>query len=134
MRDSDLQEIKKALGVARRKGMQTVKLAEGEVKFSAVLRPSKQSRTAPTPESTSIIETTEPEQPAIKAPLVGYFRFSDQPIEAGSEIEEGTIIGSIVALELANEIRMPQTATISDVNVSDGQPVEYGQTILTYRA
>lgn len=42
------------------------------------------------------------------------------------------IIGTIVALELANEIRMPVTGRIEEVLVADGDPVEYGQTLLTY--
>lgn len=134
MQDSDLSEIRKALSIAKAKGYRTVKLAEGDIRFSATLRPGA-VRTSPAPVSASPESVPEaPQTPSIKSPQVGYFQLADQLLEPGQEIEEGTIIGAIVALELANEIRMPVKGRIEDITVDNGDPVEYGQVLLTYSA
>lgn len=132
MQDSDLSEIRKALSIAKAKGYRTVKLADGEISFTATFR-SGSVRTAPAPApSRTESEPETPQTPAITSPQVGYFQLSEQELQPGQEVEEGMIIGTIVALELANEIRMPVTGRIEEVLVADGDPVEYGQTLLTY--
>jgi acetyl-CoA carboxylase biotin carboxyl carrier protein len=71
-------------------------------------------------------------RPVIPAPMVGIFYRSPAPdaapfVEVGSVIEEGQTVCIIEAMKLMNEIRSPQTGTIIEVLVENGEPVEFGQ-------
>jgi biotin carboxyl carrier protein len=70
----------------------------------------------------------------VGAPLVGVFRASmknDKPLVApGDIVREGQIIAAIEALNVLNEVEASVAGRITDILVTDGQPVEYGQTLL----
>jgi acetyl-CoA carboxylase biotin carboxyl carrier protein len=61
-----------------------------------------------------------------RAPAPGSAPF----VEAGSEVKEGQIILIIEAMKTMNQIPSPRDGRVSDILVSDGQPVEYGEPLL----
>ena len=71
----------------------------------------------------------------VTAPMVGTFYRSADPKEApfvsvGDTVEKDQVIGIIEAMKIMNEIRSEQRGRCVRVSVENGQPVEYGQTLL----
>jgi acetyl-CoA carboxylase biotin carboxyl carrier protein len=72
---------------------------------------------------------------AVKSPMVGtaYRRPSPDSkafIEVGSQVKAGEKILLVEAMKTFNEIVAPRAGTITQILVEDGQPVEYGQTLV----
>jgi acetyl-CoA carboxylase biotin carboxyl carrier protein len=72
---------------------------------------------------------------AVKSPMVGtaYRRPSPDAkafIEVGSQVKAGEKILLIEAMKTFNEIVAPRAGTVLSIHIDDGQPVEYGQTLV----
>ncbi len=72
----------------------------------------------------------------VRAPLVGIFRPGMKPgarplCALGDVIREGQIICAVEALNVYNEVEAPAAGRLSAIYVNDGQPVEYGQPLLS---
>jgi len=68
----------------------------------------------------------------IKSPLVGTFYVAPTPnaepfVEAGSPVDEDTVVCIIEAMKVMNEVKSEVKGTIKKMMVSNGQSVEYGQ-------
>ncbi len=68
----------------------------------------------------------------VKSPMVGTFYRSPSPenpafVDAGSKVEDKTVVCIIEAMKIMNEIQAETKGTIVEVLVENGQPVEYGQ-------
>ena len=72
---------------------------------------------------------SEPEIKAvsIKATMVGLFHESNPPLAVGSHVTVGQIVGYIESMRLMNEIVSTVSGTVSVAQISENQPVEYGQ-------
>ena len=111
-----------------------------------VARPLTQAVAVSTPQSSTPATSTpalEPKKPIdtaahpglVKSPMVGTVYRAPVPgsapfVEAGSEVKEGQIILIIEAMKTMNQIPSPRDGRVSDILVSDGQPVEYGEPLL----
>jgi acetyl-CoA carboxylase biotin carboxyl carrier protein len=51
-------------------------------------------------------------------------------VEPGGEVKEGQIILIIEAMKTMNQIPAPRSGRVTEILVSDGQPVEYGEPLL----
>lgn len=72
---------------------------------------------------------------AVKSPMVGtaYRRPSPDAkpfVEVGSQVKAGEKILLVEAMKTFNEIVAPRAGTVTEIFVEDGQPVEYGQTLV----
>lgn len=72
---------------------------------------------------------------AITSPMVGTFYAAPSPdaapfVEVGKSIAQGDIVCIVEAMKLMNEIESEFAGTITEICVKDGQPVEYGQTLM----
>ena len=68
----------------------------------------------------------------VKSPMVGTFYRSPSPdsppfADAGSKIEEKSVVCIIEAMKIMNEIQAEVKGTVVEVLAENGQPVEYGQ-------
>jgi len=68
----------------------------------------------------------------VKSPMVGTFYRSPSPenpvfVDAGSKVDEKTVVCIIEAMKIMNEIQAETKGTVVEVLVENGQPVEYGQ-------
>lgn len=70
----------------------------------------------------------------IRSNLVGYFRATSKALATGASISEDTVIGTVEALGLNNELPARVKGKVVEVLVADGQPVEYGQAIAKVEA
>ncbi|MBX3739023.1 MAG: acetyl-CoA carboxylase biotin carboxyl carrier protein [Candidatus Didemnitutus sp.] len=75
----------------------------------------------------------------VKSPMVGTFYRSPSPdsppfADAGSKIEEKSVVCIIEAMKIMNEIQAEVKGTVVEVLVENGQPVEYGQRLFKVKA
>jgi acetyl-CoA carboxylase biotin carboxyl carrier protein len=71
----------------------------------------------------------------IKAPMVGTAYLSPQPeappfIKVGDIVREGQPLLIIEAMKVMNQIPAPRAGKVTQILVSDGTPVEFGQPLL----
>ena len=72
---------------------------------------------------------------AIVSPMVGMFYAKPSPdeepfVKVGDTISEGDVVCIIEAMKLMNEIESEFSGKIVEICVADGEPVEYGQTLM----
>lgn len=72
----------------------------------------------------------------IKSPIVGTYYASPSEdgepyVKEGDTVEIGTILCIVEAMKLMNEIECEVTGKVSEILVSNGELVEYGQPIMT---
>jgi acetyl-CoA carboxylase biotin carboxyl carrier protein len=72
----------------------------------------------------------------VTATLVGIFRVSlkrgaKAAVAEGDQVRLGQIVGAIEALNVMNEVETPVAGRVVEIVVKDGQPVEYGQHLMT---
>ena len=72
---------------------------------------------------------------ALKSPMVGTVFLSPEPgagpfVSVGQAVEEGDTLMIIEAMKVMNPIIAPKGGTITQIMVSDAQPVEYDQPLI----
>lgn len=63
----------------------------------------------------------------ITSPCVGVFHAAQDAIEVGALVKGKQLVSTVESLKVPNEIYAPATGVISQIWVSDGQGVEWGQ-------
>ena len=71
----------------------------------------------------------------VKSPMVGTYYSQPDPgskpyVSVGQRIEKGQILCIIEAMKIMNEIESEFSGVVTEVSVSDSQPVEYGQVLM----
>jgi acetyl-CoA carboxylase biotin carboxyl carrier protein len=101
--------------------------------------PPVQQICAPKTESISENAKTEKKEDLnkvkISSPMVGTFYKAPSPgtapfIEVGKSVSTGQVVCIIEAMKLMNEIEAEVSGKVVEICVEDGQPVEYGQTLM----
>ena len=72
----------------------------------------------------------------VTAPLVGTFHVWAKPrggalVAVGDKVKAGQLVGTIQSLNVLNEVETSVSGRVVEVLVQDGQPVEYGQVLMT---
>lgn len=96
--------------------------------------------TTPAPEPAPVAEVASPsplEQKwtAITSPMVGTFYRASSPdeppfVEVGDTIRKEQTVCIIEAMKLMNEIEAEVSGQVMEIVVANGEPVEYGQTLM----
>ena len=71
----------------------------------------------------------------VKAPLVGTFYRKPSPdsdpfVKVGDIVKKGQVLCIIEAMKMMNEIKSEFDGEVSSIEIEDGQPIEFGQTII----
>ena len=71
----------------------------------------------------------------IKSPIIGTAYLAPEPgakkfVEIGKKIKKGDTVMIVEAMKTMNHVPSPKDGVVKSVNVEDGQPVEYGQTLV----
>ena len=71
----------------------------------------------------------------IKSPIIGTAYLAPEPgakkfVETGKKIKKGDTVMIVEAMKTMNHVPSPKDGVVKSVNVEDGQPVEYGQTLI----
>lgn len=72
---------------------------------------------------------------AVTAPMVGTIYLSPAPgarafVEVGATVKEGQTLLIIEAMKTMNQIPAPRSGKITEILVTDAQPVEYGEPLV----
>ena len=73
---------------------------------------------------------------AVKSPIIGTAYLAPEPgakkfVEPGKKIKKGDTVMIVEAMKTMNHVPSPSDGVVKNVQVEDGQPVEYGQTLVT---
>jgi len=71
----------------------------------------------------------------IKSPIVGTFYRKPAPdkppfVDIGSHVNAGDVVCIVEAMKMMNEIKSEFTGQVSAINVEDGAPVEFNQSLI----
>ncbi|MEI7986898.1 MAG: hypothetical protein WCI55_14830 [Armatimonadota bacterium] len=127
----DFALVRHALNLAKKTGMDEVDLELGDSKFHAVFDEEAKKPVAQAPKQTAAQKAEEAvsNQKLIKSHNVGIFRDKGDIMKVGSEVGVGDVVGAIIALGISNDVVSSVQGRITEVNVLDSEPVEYGQVI-----
>lgn len=143
----DIRKVKKLMELLERSGMAEIEIVEGEesVRISrygdAPINSVPVQATAPvvaTP--TPVVSASTVEAPVINghpitSPMVGTFYGSASPtsaafIKVGQHVNQGDTICIVEAMKIMNQIEADQSGTVTEILCSDGDAVEFGQTLI----
>lgn len=73
---------------------------------------------------------------SVPSPMVGTAYLSSQPgsapfVSVGDRVNKGQTILIIEAMKVMNPIPAPQSGIVQSILIHDGQPVEFGQSLMT---
>jgi acetyl-CoA carboxylase biotin carboxyl carrier protein len=136
MSEHDLSEVD------LREGDQRIRLRK-DVGHAPVLysahSPAQVPHVAPVPAAGAAPPVPAPAAPArnlidIKSPMVGTFYSKPDPkkpdfVTVGSKVAPTTVVCTIEAMKLYNEVHADCTGTVVEVCVASGSPVEYNQVL-----
>ncbi len=149
----DIRKVKKLIELLEESNIDELEIKEGEesVRISrnsgSVIAPPinysmhpaapvapKAAVEQPTAEPSSA--PTELAGHPVKSPMVGTFYQSPSPdsapfITKGQQVNVGDTLCIVEAMKMMNQIKAEKAGTIGEILVSDGEPLEFDQTILT---
>jgi acetyl-CoA carboxylase biotin carboxyl carrier protein len=126
--ETGLTEIEYAVGDRR------IRVARNLVAAAAVAVPAAPTAaTRPADSGAALSPAIHPG--AVKAPMVGTIYFAPEPdappfVRLGDSVSEGQVVLIIEAMKVMNQIRSPHAGKLTQILVSDGAPVEYGEPLL----
>lgn len=127
----DTATIRKAIAVARDSGFRRIKIKSGDSSFEGTI--SEEALSWGEEWESVEEESSTPAGPQVRsvtAEAVGYLRAVGDKLSEGAQVQAGDIVAEIVALGIANEVAAPCAGKVSAVHCKDGDPVEFGQTML----
>ena len=142
----DIRKIKKLIEMLQESDLKEIEVSQGDESVR-ILRDrfvqanvnnivqqheifSSDTETQQKPESKKI------EGNVITSPIVGTFYRKPSPdkdpfIRVGDTVEKGDVLCIVEAMKMMNEIKSDFSGKVVSIDIEDGQPVEYGQNIIT---
>jgi acetyl-CoA carboxylase biotin carboxyl carrier protein len=107
------------------------------VSRGAIAAPAAAPAPVATPTAAAPVAPSAPSGPAagsVPSPMVGTVYCSPEPgrppfVTVGKTVKEGDTLFIIEAMKTMNAIAAPKGGTVLEINVADGNPVEFGQTL-----
>ncbi|MGH8127053.1 MAG: acetyl-CoA carboxylase biotin carboxyl carrier protein [Gammaproteobacteria bacterium] len=143
----DIRKVKKLIELLESSGMTEIEITEGEesvrisrqgTAYSAPLMPAAMM-SAPVAQAPVAEASPAPAPVAsgypVTAPMVGTFYRSPGPdaspfVEVGQSVKEGDVLCIIEAMKMMNQITAERGGTVKAIEVENGDPVEFGQTMI----
>jgi acetyl-CoA carboxylase biotin carboxyl carrier protein len=147
----DIRKIKKLIEMLQDSDLKEIEVSQGEesvrisrdnssqfVPVERVVQPIQQQVTEDAPVNNNSEEVTKIDGNIVTSPIVGTFYRKPSPdkdpfIKVGDVVEQGDVLCIIEAMKMMNEIKSDFSGTVVAIDVEDGQPVEYGQNIITIK-
>ena len=142
----DIRKIKKLIEMLQDSDLKEIEVSQGDESVR-ISRDNSSQTSEPiiqkqvVHEASNIVSQEEIPQEEVKgdkvtSPIVGTFYRKPSPdkdpfIKVGDEVQEGDILCIIEAMKMMNEIKSDFSGKVVSIEVEDGQPVEYGQHIIT---
>ena len=142
----DIRKIKTLIEMLEASNLNEIEVSQGEEsvrisKSSGEVKVLQDSNIGINNESQSInkIDNNQIENEIkgnqVTSPIVGTFYRKPSPdkepfVKVGDIVNKGDVLCIIEAMKMMNEIKSEYDGKISSIEVDDGQPVEFGQTII----
>lgn len=138
----DIEYIEKLAKVLADNSLTEISLEDSEqaitLRKESIIAPAAISAAPAAPAQAQAVQTKTEEVKKgtpITSPMVGTFYKSPSPeaaafVEIGKTISKGDVVCIIEAMKLMNEIESDVSGKITEICVSDGQPVEFGQVLM----
>jgi len=131
--------IEELVGYLKEFGLSEIEYAEGstKVKVSRAINTSTISSIAPS-EAKKKQEVIESSGTNITSPIVGTSYLAPEPgakkfVEVGQKIKKGQTIMIVEAMKTMNHVPSTMDGTVSKILVKDGEPVEFGQPLISVK-
>jgi acetyl-CoA carboxylase biotin carboxyl carrier protein len=149
----DIRKVKKLIELLDESGIAEIEITEGEeaVRISRYPQGAALAPAAPAPVTIAAAAAPAPaEAPAaapaapaeveeegflVAAPMVGTFYAASSPgaapyVQVGDRVNEGDTLCIIEAMKMMNQIEADVSGVVKSIRVQNGEPVEYGQTLI----
>ena len=153
----DIRKVKKLIELLDESGIAEIEITEGEeaVRISrypqgaavaappaapapvTVAAPAAAAAPAPVeaPAPAAAPADVEEEGYLVPAPMVGTFYAASSPgaapyVQVGDRVSEGDTLCIIEAMKMMNQIEADVSGVVKSIRVQNGEPVEYGQTLI----
>ncbi len=155
----DIRKVKKLIELLDESGIAEIEITEGEeaVRISRypqgvagapvatapvqVAAPAPAATTAavaaPAAEAAPATPAAESDEEGflVAAPMVGTFYAASSPgaapyVQVGDRVNEGDTLCIIEAMKMMNQIEADVSGVVKSIRVQNGEPVEYGQTLI----
>jgi len=142
----DIRKIKKLIEMLQDSDLKEIEVSQGDESVRISRDNKSQTYVEPVIQkqvvheanvaSEKVVHQEEIEGNQITSPIVGTFYRKPSPdkdpfIKIGDLVQEGDVLCIIEAMKMMNEIKSDFSGKVVSINVEDGQPVEYGQHIIT---
>ncbi|MCG8324548.1 MAG: acetyl-CoA carboxylase biotin carboxyl carrier protein [Thiotrichales bacterium] len=148
----DIRKVKKLIELLEESGVSEIEVCEGEESVRISRHgPGQTTQTlVQVPDGTSAAPAVSASPPAtaaetavpaeeghiITSPMVGIFYAAAAPGEApfvsvGQTINKGDVVCVLEAMKIMNQIEADAAGTVTQIHVSNGEAVEYGQPLFT---
>ena len=139
----DIRKIKKLIHMLEQSDLNEIEVSQGEESvriskgnsndISTSISNTDQSQAATNQDS--IESNTEIIGNIIKSPIVGTFYRKPSPekppfVNIGDTVSEGDVVCIVEAMKMMNEIKSEYSGKIISILPSDGQPIEFDQTLI----
>lgn len=119
-------------------GNKSIRVARGNATVTAAVAAPAPAAAAPAAlaaPSPAPADAAADEAGAVPSPMVGTIYLSPQPgadpfIKVGDAVSEGQTVLIVEAMKVMNQIPAPRAGTVKRIAVEDGQPVEFGETLV----
>ena len=138
----DKKLIKELVDHLKEFGLSELEYQEGQtkIKVSKNIKTLEQSKTGAivSPNKTVLNATDEADGVRVKSPIIGTAYLAPEPgakkfIKVGDKIKKGQTLMIVEAMKTMNHVPSTTDGEIKKILVEDGQPVEFGQTLVLIR-
>ena len=145
----DLRKVKKLIELVEEPGISELEVSSGDESIrivmpnsaaaeGSVLPAPSVSTASPVTESapTQSMSTQPVSMQSVISPMAGVFYQAANPeaqpfVALGQQVNAGEVLCIIESMKMMNEIKSDFSGKIVSIEIEDGQPVEYGQHIIT---
>lgn len=139
--DGDL--VRKLADLLQETGLSEIEFQEGEKRIR-VTRPTAPAAALAIPAATLPAPAVQAAAPApktasspgaVSSPMVGTAYMAAEPgaapfVRVGDVVKAGQTVMIIEAMKVMNPIKAPKGGVVTEIMVSDAQPVEYGEVLM----
>tara|TARA_B100000780_G_scaffold165419_1_gene115687 strand:- start:366 stop:788 length:423 start_codon:yes stop_codon:yes gene_type:complete len=114
-------------------------IGDTKIKVSKVIKSSDSNKISDAVISNSKVVLNETEEGvSIKSPIIGTAYLAIEPgakhfIKVGDKIKKGQTIMIVEAMKTLNHIPSTSDGEVKNILIKDGQPVEFGQTLIVLK-
>jgi acetyl-CoA carboxylase biotin carboxyl carrier protein len=138
----DIRKIKKLIEMLQESDLKEIEVSQGDESVRILRDNNSDKTTALLPSLEKLPETSllKPSENQIgnivTSPIVGTFYRKPSPdkdpfVRVGDVVSQGDVLCIVEAMKMMNEIKSEYSGRIISIDLEDGQPVEFGQKIIT---